>query len=269
MRVTWSQVRKSVVVMALTAAAIATGGCEIVDRGDLVVTWRFNDQTVSSSTDDVCAVFNASGRLTPSGLARIEVTGPTHFVDFVVCDNRDVEYPLDFYKGMTDAPAYVYAVSLFDLPPGTYQVRLSFVDHDGRDLEQPAPVESSVKVRRGDRARLDVNVEVPFGRADVTWNFSGGLDCAGVGAKTAEVHVVGQGGGEDETRGFDCAAGSSDATPFTPLTPDTYHVSVRLLDASGGDLTGWKDAGSTMVEAGITAESVAVSFDATDVGLNH
>ena len=241
----------------------AVAGCEVVDAGDLVVTWRFNGKPVEES-DNPCEVFNAARRPRPSGLARIDVTGPDTFSDFVVCDNRETVYPLTFYQDLAGRPPFVYARWLKDLPPGKYHVVLSFLDHRGEAVTSLAPVETDVHVAEGKVRRIDLDIPLPFGRLDVGWSVSGG-DCSSLGAVSTDVRLVPTASGEQVERVFACDAGTSTATPFTPVEPGDYEVSARLLDGEGQALTDWKIAGSVAVSAGVTADPVSVTFDASDL----
>ncbi len=251
------------VLVGLASFFAVWSGCEVVDAGDLVVTWRFNGRALSES-DNPCDVFNAARRPKPSGLARIDVTGPDSFSDFVVCDNRETVYPLTFYQDLADRPPMVYARWLKDVAPGKYHVVLSFIDHKGDEVAAIDPVERDVTIERGDRKRIDLDVSLPFGRADVRWSISGG-DCGGLNAVSTQVRLVPSASGDGIERSFSCDAGTSNATPFTPVTPGDYEVSARLLDGSDQALTAWKAAGSVTVEAGVTAEPVTVTFDASDL----
>lgn len=250
--------------MAMGVGLVAAmAGCEVVDAGDLVVTWRFNGKPVEES-DDPCEVFDAARRPKPSGLARIDVTGPDTFSDFVVCDNRETIYPLTFYQDLAGRPPLVYARWLKDLEPGRYHVTLSFIDHRGKTVDSLGPVETDVTVARGKVHRIDLDVALPFGRVDVGWSVSGG-DCTSLGAVSADVRLVPGTAADTVERVFDCDAGTSNATPFTPVDPGDYEVSARLLDGTGQALTDWKTAGAVTVTAGVTAAPVSVTFDASDL----
>lgn len=241
-------------------------GCEVANYGDLAVTWRFNDSPLLDDNRP-CTVMFAELDPAPAGLIRIELNGKTHFADYVVCENNESDYPLSFYRSFAGDPPSVYARVLRDVPKGKYTMRVSFINRHGDELADPEPINRTVNIIRDKTTRIDLDFPLTYGRVDVAWSFLMGLSsCSDAGATGARIRLVGQTTSYDQETAFDCEAGSTDATPFTPVPPGTYRVEAQLLDSGGQPRTVVKEAAQeVLVQAAEVADTATVSFDATDL----
>jgi hypothetical protein len=239
-------------------------GCELANHGDLAVTWRFNDSPLLEGNRP-CAVMFAELDPPPAGLIRIELSGKTHFTDYVVCENKESDYPLSFYGSFAGDPPAVYARVLRDVPKGTYTMRVSFIDRHGAELNDPEPISRTVKISRDKTARIDLDFPLTYGRVNVAWSFIAS-SCSDATAVSTTIRLVGQTTGYDQETVFDCEAGSTNATPFTPVPPGTYRVEAQLLDSGGQPRSVVKEAAQEVqVQAAEVADTATVSFDATDL----
>jgi hypothetical protein len=248
------------------------GGCEVVDYGDLVVTWRFNGAPLDGEHNP-CKVMNANKLPPPVGLVKIELDGPTHFFDYVVCENKELRFPARFYDHLASSPPDVYARVLHDVPKGRYTVTVSFVDRNGQEILDPGPVQTTVKVVREKTKRIDLDFPLTYGRVDVRWTLddgSGGpaLECEAVSATDVQVRLLDEDQNGVEEKTLPCGDGNTRTYPFTPVAPGTYWVEAVLLDAQGDPVsTSQRTAAPTEVAAAQVAETAEITFDATALGL--
>lgn len=222
-----------VALVALGAGVGAGAGCERVDEGQLVVTWRFNGHAKELG--------NSPCRGVGADRIVIQLDGPEQASDVVACDNVDPSYPLLWLSYVADLPVQAYGRRLRDVPSGRYDVRVFFIDAEGAELAEPPAATTSITVERAHTARIDLDFPVTTGSVGVRWRIGGDLPaeelCASVDASDVHVSVEPGGGGATVAEAtVPCA--QRDGVLLPGLAPGDYEVTGQLLDASGAPVTG-------------------------------
>jgi hypothetical protein len=261
-----SRVVLSVMIFVLLfSGVLGVGSCEVVDYGNLAVTWRFNGEPLISGSRP-CTVMNANAAPPPAGLVRIEMDGPSYFVDYVACTSTEMNVPLRFYEKLVSPPD-VYARIVRDVPAGRYDVTVSFVDRNGEEITDPAPIVRRVRIGRS-TARIDCDFPLTYGRVDIEWDLdSGEVACSEVGAEEIRVELVDEADGVVAERVLSCEQGRTGTYPFVGIEPGSYRAVGQLL-GSQGDPVGQQTEASEVIEvARAEVAEATISFDATALGL--